>query len=187
MFYGETMSESTQLFPVETMEQSILDHADLNKGSALLNPWFITGFADAEAAFTFSRSENAFALYFSITQRADNRGMLEKIQQYFDGVGKIYSRKESLPTNNSGHTKASAVYRVCRQEELLRIIEHFDKFPLQSKKREVYNVWRAMAIEKTKYFLNCNSKEYRLFSEEMAMLNQKSRAFKVHKDNKWLR
>jgi hypothetical protein len=152
-----------------------------------LDPWFITGFSDAEAAFTFSSSCTVFALYYSITQREDNKGTLEKIQKYFGGIGKIYSRKEALPTKNSGHTKPSAVYRVCKQKDLLRIIEHFDKFPLQSNKQEVYQVWRAMAIEKTKYYINCNSEAFRLFSEKLSVLNQKSRAFKVHRDNKWLR
>jgi hypothetical protein len=169
------------------MENSAERRQELKSAAHSLNPWFVTGFSDAEAAFTFSRSENAFALYFSVTQRADNRAVIEKIQQYFCGIGRIYSRKESLPKKNSGHTKASVIYRVCRQDELLRIIEHFERFPLQGEKKEVYVIWRDMAIEKTKYFLNCDSEEYKLFSEKMSLLNQKSRAFKVHKDNKWLR
>ncbi|MBI5873211.1 MAG: LAGLIDADG family homing endonuclease [Candidatus Omnitrophica bacterium] len=144
-----------------------------------LDPWFITGFSDGEAAFTFSRSgEDVFALYFSICQREDNRGIVDKIQEYFNGIGKIYIRKEQLPKKNSGRTKPSAYFRVCKQKELLRIIEHFDKFPLQSKKQEVYQIWREMAIEKTRCFLNCKSEKFKIFSEAISVLNQKSRAFK---------
>ena len=162
------------------METILSEQQELNKTNTLLNPWFVTGFSDGEAAFTFSRSGDMFALYFSITQREDNKAIVEKIQSYFDGVGKIYSKKEILPTKNSGHTKPAAYYRVCRQNELMRIIEHFDRFPLQSKKQEVYQIWREMAIEKTRSFLNCRSEKFKFFSEKMSVLNQKSRAFKKH-------
>ena len=66
-----------------------------------LNPWFVTGFSDGEAAFTFSRSGNSFALYFSICQREDNKSIIEKIQNYFGGIGKVYIRKEQLPTKHA--------------------------------------------------------------------------------------
>lgn len=162
------------------MDTILLEKKELNKGNDILDPWFVTGFCDGEAAFTFSRSGDAFALYFSICQRTDNREIVEKIQSYFNGIGKIYVRKEQFPTKNSGHTKPNAYYRVCKQKELMHTIEHFDKFPLQSKKQEVYQVWREMAIEKTKSFLNCDSEKFKVFSGKMSVLNQKSRAFKKH-------
>ncbi len=122
-----------------------------------------------------------FALYFSITQREDNRRILERIQDYFGGVGKIYWRKEQLPKQNSGHTQPNVYFRVCRQKELLVIIEHFDKFPLQSNKREAYNVWKGMALKKIQYAINCSDPEFLVFAEAMSRLNQKSRAFKKQK------
>jgi hypothetical protein len=152
-----------------------------SKNRESLNPWFVTGFSDGEAAFTFSRSGEGFSLYFSIRQREDNRVILEKIQSYFGGIGKIYFGKEQMPTRNSGHSKPTAYFRVCKQNDLLRIIEHFDKFPLRSKKQEVYNFWREMAIEKTRHFINCRSDEFKFFAEKLSLLNQKSRAFQKHK------
>jgi len=146
--------------------------------SSDVDPWFVTGFSDGEAAFTFSRSGNAFSLYFSITQREDNRDILDKIQKYFGSIGKIYWRKEQLPKKNSGHTRPNVYFRVCRQSELPRIIEHFDKFPLQSKKREAYNVWKEMVQYKLEYFINCTDDKFKIFSEKLSGLNQKSRAFK---------
>ena len=133
----------------------------------LLDPWYVTGFCDGEAAFTFSRSGNAFVLYFSICQRNDNREIIEKVQRYFKGIGTIYIRKEH-----------DAYFRVCRQDELTRVIAHFDKFPLQSNKKDVYKLWREMALEKTRYSINCNCEEFTTFAEKIALLNQKSRAFK---------
>lgn len=162
------------------MDTILLEKKELNKGNGTLDPWFVTGFCDGEGAFTFSRSGGGFALYFSICQRVDNREIVEKVQSYFNGIGKIYVRKEQLPTKNSGHTKPNAYYRVCKQNELMRIIEHFDKFPIQSKKQEVYQIWREMAVEKTKHFLNCGGEKFKVFSQKMSVLNQKSRAFKKH-------
>ena len=123
---------------------------------------------------------DAFSLYFSICQREDNKAIIEQVQSYFGGIGKVYIRKELLPTRNSGYTKPSAYFRVCKQKELIRIIDHFDKFPLKSKKREVYNIWREMAIDKTQNFINCRSEKFKSFAERMSVLNQKSRAFKKH-------
>lgn len=152
----------------------------MDKKNEALDPWFVTGFSDGEAAFTFSRCGQGFSLYFSIRQREDNRKIIERIQHYFGGIGTIYSAREVLPAKNSGHTQPSAYYRVCKQDELVRIVEHFDKFPLQSKKQEVYNVWREMAIIRTHYALNCASDEFKVFSEKLSVMNQKSRAFKKH-------
>jgi hypothetical protein len=168
MFYGETCSKLNNVL-----------RGNMEK-NAVLDPWFVTGFSDGEAAFTYSKCNNVFALYFSVRQREDNREIVEKIQGYFGGIGKIYRGKEALPTKNSGYTKPSAYYRVCKQEELMNIVAHFDKYPLQSKKQEVYNVWRQMAITKTHYALNCESEEFKIFSEKLSRMNQKSRAFKKH-------
>gem|GEM_PF-486005 len=168
------------IVPRGNMVRNQEEHYRLAEEKKDLDPWFVTGFCDGEAAFTFSRSGNAFALYFSICQREDNKKVLEQIRDYFGGKGKIYIRKEQLPTRNSGHSKPNAYYRICKQEELLKVIEHFDKFPMQSKKQDVYGIWREMAINKTQKYLNCNSGEFRIFSEKLSNMNLRSRAFKKH-------
>ena len=148
---------------------------------AELNPWYVTGFCDGEAAFTYSRSGGSFAVYFGIKQREDNQQIVEDIQEYFDYVGVIYKAKESLPTKNSGHTKASVYYRVSRADELAIIIGHFDKYQLQSKKKlEAYKVWKKMAIHKLENYRDINYDTLRSLAEKLSNLNSKSRAFKVH-------
>jgi len=142
------------------------------RAATFLDPWYVTGLCDGEAAFTFSRSGNVFALYFSICQRNDNREIIEKVQRYFKGIGTIYTRKEQ-----------NAYFRVCRQEELMGVIDHFDKFPLQGKKQGVYRLWREMALEKMRYSINCKCEEFTIFAEKIALLNQKSRAFKKRIEN----
>jgi len=168
------------IVPRGNMEKTTLKNSDTTSRIPSLDPWFVSGFCDGEAAFTFSRSGQGFSLYFSVRQREDNIAIVHALQNYFGGVGKIYLGKEQFPTKNSGHSKPTAYFRVCKQDDLLRIVEHFDKFPLQSKKQEVYTVWKDMVIDKTKNSLNCQSDKFKLFAERLAVMNQKSRAFKKH-------
>lgn len=149
--------------------------------SNALDPRYITGFCDGEAAFTYSRSGGAFNIYFAIRQREDNRNIVERIQSYFGFVGQIYAGKESAPTASSGFTKPTAYYRVARVNELQVIIQHFDKYPLQSKKREAYLIWRQMAMHKLENYRDTDYDLLRGLAEQLSALNQKSRVFKVHK------
>lgn len=116
-----------------------------------LDPWFVTGFADGEGSFTFSRSGKQIAIYFAIKLVATDQPLLESIQDYF-GVGKIYrvqARSPSQGATSGGATKTASMYRVTRHNELPRVIEHFDNYPLQGEKRNGYAIWREMALLKT--------------------------------------
>ena len=146
-----------------------------------LDPWYITGFCDGEAAFTYSRAGGAFNLYFSLRQREDNRRIVEKIQEFFGYIGNIYiSTGQSLEREGNFKQQDSAYYRVSKVSELKRVIEHFDKYPLQSKKQNAYLVWRKMAIHKIENFRDTNYNILRELAGQLAKLNQKSRAFKIH-------
>ncbi len=148
---------------------------------AELNPWYVTGFCDGEAAFTYSRNGGSFAIYFGIVQRADNAQLLDDIWSYFSHVGNIYNRKAAAPTKNSGFTNPSVYYRTTRTDELTVIIDHFDKYPLQSsKKLEAYKVWREMVMHKLENYRNEDYDKMRALAVKLSSLNSKSRAFKVH-------
>lgn len=148
----------------------------------MLNPWYVTGFCDGEAAFTYSRSGGSFGLYFSVRQREDNRQIIEDLQAYFNYVGRIYRGKEILPASNSGFTQSCAYYRVTKISELQSIINHFDKYPLQSKKKQAaYLTWREMVMHKIDNYRDTDYDIMRGLAEKLSSLNSKSRAFKVHK------
>lgn len=148
---------------------------------AELNPWYVTGLCDGEAAFTYSRAGGSFGLYFAITQREDNKQLVEDIREYFNHVGDIYRKKEAPPTKNSGFTNPSAYYRVTRIDELTVIIDHFDKYPLQSKKKQgAYNIWREMVMHKLENYRNADYDKMSALAVRLSSLNSKSRAFKVH-------
>jgi len=154
----------------------------------MLTPWYVTGFSDGEAAFTYSRAGGSFGLYFAIKQRDDNREIVEEIREYFNYVGRIYYCKEAQPTSNSGFTKPSAYYRVTKTDELQVILDHFDKFPLQSKKKlEAYKVWRDMVLHKLENYREIDYNKLRALAEKLSNLNSKTRAFSRHKNLKYPR
>jgi hypothetical protein len=102
-----------------------------------LEPWFVTGFVEGEGAFTFSRSGRQLALYFALKRPAADRSLLEEIQAFFGGAGRLYAVGEG-----------TVYYRVCRREELARVVTHFDRYPLRGEKAEAYRIWREMVALK---------------------------------------
>jgi len=86
-----------------------------------INPWFITGFSDAEACFTLSIIKNdqrkvGWRVFhsFQITLHRKDIALLEQIQSYFGGIGSI-----------TKHRSESVHYRVDSVENLLVILNHF--------------------------------------------------------------
>ncbi len=148
----------------------------------MLNPWYVTGFCDGEAAFTYSRSGGTYGLYFAIRQRVDNAQVIEDIHKYFNYVGYIYNANEARSTHNSGFTQPTVYYRVTRTSELMQIVGHFDKFPLQSKKKqEAYQVWKEMVMHKLENFRDIDYDKLHVLAQKLSSLNSKSRAFKLRK------
>ncbi|NOX97362.1 MAG: hypothetical protein GXO98_04755 [Nitrospirae bacterium] len=115
-----------------------------------LDPWFVTGFCDGEASFTYSRTGRGVNLYFSLKLREEDREVLEGIRNFF-GVGKIYPVKALLPGSRGDKTCPSPYYRVCKVLELERIVGHFDSYPLVGRKAASYRVWKEMFLLKREF------------------------------------
>ncbi len=148
----------------------------------MLDPWYVTGFCDGEAAFTYSRSGSSYEIYFGLRQREDNEKIIREIYLFFNCVGNIYKGKPANPTLNSGFTQATVYFRVTKIDELKIIIDHFDKYPLKSdKKREAYNVWRAMVIYKDEHYRDVDYNKMRPLADKLSTLNSKSRLFIRHR------
>lgn len=116
-----------------------------------LDPQYVTGFADGEGTFTYSRSGRQMALYFAIKLTAADEPTLLQVQDYFGGIGRIYDVKARAPRPGSGATKSAKYYRVSHRDELVVIVDHFDRYPLRTKKREGYEIWRTMVLLKRKF------------------------------------
>lgn len=109
-------------------------YSDLN--SILINPWFITGFVDAEGSFIISINSNkelknkwGAKASFKITLHLKDKALLEQIQAYF-GVGNIYV---------SGST---VLYEVSSLKDLEIIINHFNNYCLISQKWSDFELFK---------------------------------------------
>lgn len=109
----------------------------------------MTGVLEGAGAFTYSRSGKQLALYFALKFTRGDLGLILAIQDFFGGIGTIYGVKPPLaPALLKGSTGTTCYYRVCRREELERIVVHLDTHPLQGAKAESYAVWRQMVVLK---------------------------------------
>ena len=104
-----------------------------------INPWFITGFTDGEGNFLISVTKNnkssigfKVALFFSIGIHVKDKSLLQKIRNLLS-VGTIYKLGEQ-----------SIQLKVFSVKDLNIIINHFDKFPLKTKKRSEYELWKQV-------------------------------------------
>lgn len=106
-----------------------------------LEPQWLTGFAQAAGSFTYSRSGKQLALYFSVRAPAVDCGLMEDVQRFFGGAGRIYGVADGR----------SVYYRVTHRLELNAVVEHFDAYPLRSHKAAAYAVWREMVELKQQF------------------------------------
>ena len=102
-----------------------------------INPWFITGFTDAEGSFMITITQNEKSKMkwrvipsFAIHIHNKDISLLNQIQKFL-GVGNV--RKNSNTT---------ALFRVDNFKEIQVIINHFDRFPLLSVKASDYILFK---------------------------------------------
>jgi len=142
----------------------------------MMDPWFITGFCDGEGAFTYSRSGKSISLYFAIKLNEEDKALVDRIFSFFN-VGRIYKVKARESRNKSGNTKPAIYYRVTKVSELAQIIQHFDKYPLQSKKARIYNIWKEMWLLK-KRFRRPDLNRLNTLARELSELSSKNSPIK---------
>ena len=116
---------------------SINDVRGENNHDLIIDPHFLTGFADAESSFVLSitKSNNVPSGWvikprFQIHLHKKDLFVLEAIQNLL-GVGKIYVQGAS-----------SVEYRVFSIKELEVVLDHFDKFPLITQKYGDYFLFK---------------------------------------------
>ena len=114
-----------------------------NNFSPKLNPWFITGFCDAESTFIMSiykkmTSKTGWQVQpiFAIHIHKKDKVLLSRIQSYFGGVGKWVD-----------HSSDSVMYSVNSVKDIINvIIPHFDKYPLLTQKRADYLLFKSAVL-----------------------------------------
>jgi LAGLIDADG endonuclease len=108
-----------------------------NKLEGDVNPWFVTGFSDAESSFSILIQVNSkyttgwrIKPIFAIGLHKKDLKLLENLQSYL-GVGKIHI-----------HSKDSFQFRVDSLKELQVIINHFENYPLVTVKWADYILFK---------------------------------------------
>ena len=102
-----------------------------------LNPWFITGFVDAEGCFNINVTKSSTNLIgyqvqarFIIEVNIKDKNLLNNIQAFFGGIGSITC------------TKNVARYSVYDIKNINNIIKIFNEYPLQSSKQIDFTLWK---------------------------------------------
>ena len=127
---------------------SIFKRSIVTKSS--LNPWFVTGFVDAEGSFMlgFFKSDSYKLGYrtqaiFKISLHKKDYNLLSLIQDYFK-VGTI-----------TDHGETTLQYTVKSFKDLDIILDHFDKYPLLSQKWADYQLFKdAITLIRSKEHLS---------------------------------
>jgi hypothetical protein len=108
----------------------------------VLNPLYVTGFSDEESCFHLAIGKNPkykIGYYvnpgFSIALHQRDLELLKKIQIFFGGIGVIRKLKKNM-----------IQFRVFSIKELEIIINHFDQYPLISKKRADFLLFKEAFI-----------------------------------------
>jgi len=117
--------------------QSNMNHLNNHLNPASIEPWFITEFTDGEGCFiiSISRSNKYSSGWtvkpsFKITLHQKDLVLLQQIKSFF-GVGSIH--KQGL---------LSIQYCVTSVEYLAVVINHFEKYPLKTKKWADYLLFK---------------------------------------------
>ncbi len=101
--------------------------------------WF-AGFTDGEGCFSIDKIRISYICKFTIALRVDDMPILEEIRARFQ-IGEVYHLK---PRNQS---RAAAILRVARMDDVLKLVSILNRYPLRAKKRNDYIIWRdAVAL-----------------------------------------
>lgn len=101
-----------------------------------LNPSFVSGLTDGDGSFIISVFNNkdykigwCVKAIFKIGLHEKDKVLLEQIKDYFDG-------------GNLSKDKSAIIYRVESLENLTRVINHFDTYPLITQKLADYKLFK---------------------------------------------
>ena len=104
----------------------------------MLAPEYVTGLAEAIGSFTYSRSPGNLTVYFALRLPARDHQVLEAVREFL-AAGRLYKVPGGL------------YLRVSRHDELLRVVDHFDRHPLQGHRHQAFLVWREMVEIKSRF------------------------------------
>lgn len=105
-----------------------------------ISPWFISGYSDAEGCFNVGFQKNPNGKFyvrpsFQIKVHSRDNLLLMQIRDYLGGIGNIYTN-----TKDSKFTVRSL-------EDILKIITHFDNYPLITQKKADFMLFKQIILK----------------------------------------
>lgn len=144
---GENKADGSPYVPRENSPPGTL-YSGFSAVPGALLPWYVTGFCEGEGTFTYNRNgPSNVALVFAVKLMAKDSALLERLRRFF-GCGNIYKIKARFSKKFNTRSKASAYFRVTKAADLLKVVSHFDQYPLEGKKARSYVLWRAAVMLK---------------------------------------
>lgn len=117
----------------------------------MLNPYFVSGLIDGEGSFTYWKQGGRVYPCFAIALNKRDRPLLEKVREFFNGMGELYTAKAVSVKYADGREYISGervMFRVTRLAELMKIVWHFLDYPLEGQKAAAFQVWKDMVMVK---------------------------------------
>ena len=107
----------------------------------MLTPDYIVGLTDGEGCFLVQiRTDYRIVLRYFITQRFDNKELLDKVFYYFK-IGYVYRKFQG-----NDKKKMTFVYEVTKQDDIQNvIISFFRNYPLQGVKQNSFERFARVA------------------------------------------
>lgn len=135
-------NKRNKYYTTSNSSQSILvkkySNSEIFNGEEL-HPLFVTGFTDAEGSFMMIFSKSSESRYgyrirpiFQIELHKKDINILKNIKKFFGDIGFI-----------TEGAKNSMAFRIRSLSDLSKIISHFDKYPLKTKKRADYELFKT--------------------------------------------
>jgi len=128
-------------YQVKIPSKQLIKNFSTIKYPSKLNPWFITGFTDAEGSFSVIIDKNnqrklgwRVQTKFQIGVDKRDLSLLLQLQQFLGGIGSIYSYSNRSVVN----------YSIDSIKDLNILISHFDKYPLLTQKAADYKLFKEV-------------------------------------------
>ena len=112
----------------------------------VITPEYIVGFTDGEGCFYVQiRTDCRIVLRYFITQRYDNKSVLDEIHSYFN-VGYVHLKKQEWGKTYRRTRRPSYVFEVTKQDDIQNVIvPFFKKYYLRGTKRYSFEKFAQIA------------------------------------------
>lgn len=127
-----------------------------------LNPHYVTGLTESVGSFTYSQGTGGITIYFGIRSSVNDFALLLKVRDFWR-VGKVYQ-------GGGRDMKKWAYFRVNKLGELIKVVSHFEKYPLQGFKKHAFTIWREMVLCKRRKLPKDKERIFDL-AEKLSKLN----------------